>query len=101
MLKPLTDWRPTISLVPFSGTQFVDYAFDIEAIGRLSRSFVERTEARREEADLKTLIPLTGEDEEDARRLGQRQPDDEEFAINKERARSCTTAARPTGRARA
>jgi hypothetical protein len=86
MLKPLTDWRPTISLVPFSGIQFVDYAFDIEAVGRLSRSFVERTEARREEADLKTLIPLTGEDEEDARRLGQRQPDDEEFAINKERA---------------
>ena len=51
-----------------------------------SRSFVERTEARREEDDLKTLIPLTGEDVEDARRLGQRQPDDEEFAINKERA---------------
>ena len=42
MLKPLTDWRPTISLVPFSGIQFVDYAFDIEAIGRLGRSFVER-----------------------------------------------------------
>jgi hypothetical protein len=86
MLKPLTDWRPTISLVPFSGIQFVDYAFDSEAIGRFSRSFVERTEARREEDDLKALIPLTGEDEEDARRLGQRQPDDEEFAINKERA---------------
>ena len=86
MLKPLTDWRPTISLVPFSGVQFVDYAFDVEAVGRFSRSFVERTEARRDEEDLKALIPLTGEDEEDARRLGQRQADDEEFAINKERA---------------
>ncbi|MGH6916492.1 MAG: virulence factor SrfB, partial [Geminicoccaceae bacterium] len=86
MLKPLTDWRPTISLVPFSGIQFVDYGFDSEAIGSFSRKFVERTEARREQDDLKTLIPLTGEDEEDARRLGQRQADDEEFAINKERA---------------
>ncbi|MGH6921803.1 MAG: virulence factor SrfB [Geminicoccaceae bacterium] len=87
MLKSLTDWRPTISLVPFSGVQFIDYAFDSEAIGSFRRKFVERIEARREDgSELRTLIPLTGEDEEDARRLGQLQSDDEEIPVSKERA---------------
>src|SRR4051812_37414816 len=32
----------TIRLVPHSGIQFVEYAFNIDAVGRLSRRFIER-----------------------------------------------------------
>src|SRR4051812_17587943 len=33
---------PTIRLVPHSGIQFVEYAFNVDAVGRLSRRFIER-----------------------------------------------------------
>ena len=39
--EPLT-LEPTIKLVPYSGVQFVEYAFNIDKAGRLSRRFIER-----------------------------------------------------------
>ena len=39
--EPLT-LEPTIKLVPYSGVQFVEYAFNIDQAGRLSRRFIER-----------------------------------------------------------
>lgn len=86
MLKPLTNWRHTVSLVPFSGVQFMDYGFDVERVGSFKREFVERIAAREGDAELRMLIPLTTDDEENARRIGSPQEGDEEITINRERA---------------
>ena len=43
MLKTLTAWKSEITLVPFSGIQFLDFGFDIDKIMRATRSFLERT----------------------------------------------------------
>lgn len=42
MLADVRDWGDEISLVPNSGTQFLDFAFDLDAHRRLSCSFIER-----------------------------------------------------------
>ncbi len=86
MLKPLTNWRHTVSLVPFSGVQFMDYGFDKDAVGSFKRQFIERVVAREGDAELRTLIPLTDDDEENARRIGAPQEGDEDISINRERA---------------
>lgn len=86
MLKPIHSWHDTITLMPFSGIQFVDYRIQVEELGRFSKSFVERTVERGLQRDKRTLIPLTGDDDVDGKLLGERQPEDEEYSINRERA---------------
>jgi hypothetical protein len=41
LIEPVT-FGPTIRLVPHSGVQFVEYSFNIDTVGRLSRRFIER-----------------------------------------------------------
>ena len=86
MLKSTHPWRDAITLMPFSGIQFVDYRLKTTGLGRFSKSFVERVVERDEERQKRALIALTGDDEIDGKMLGQRQPDDEEYTINRERA---------------
>jgi hypothetical protein len=42
MLIETTNFGPTIRLVPHSGVQFVEYAFNMDTVGRFSRRFIER-----------------------------------------------------------
>ena len=42
MFADIVNFGPAIKLVPNSGVQFVEYAFNLDALGRLSRRFIER-----------------------------------------------------------
>lgn len=42
MLAQLEDWGTEVGLVPNSGVQFMDFAFDVEQYKRISRQFIER-----------------------------------------------------------
>jgi hypothetical protein len=42
MLVEPVSFGPTLRLVPHSGIQFVEYAFNVDEAGRLSRRFIER-----------------------------------------------------------
>ena len=42
MFAKLNEWGQEISLVPDSGTQFVDFAFDLQEHRQLTRTFIER-----------------------------------------------------------
>ncbi len=46
MLTDLHAWGDEISLIPNSGIQFVDFAFDLAANRKLSRTFIERATSR-------------------------------------------------------
>lgn len=41
MLKPIPEFRSLISLVPFSGVQFLDFGFDQDALPKIQRRFCE------------------------------------------------------------
>ncbi|MEL6336432.1 MAG: virulence factor SrfB [Pseudomonadota bacterium] len=85
-LHPLHTWKSDATLVPYSGVQFVDFGFDINAIGSVTRQFIERTVVTGGERDECTLIPLTGDEEADADLVGQPREDDDEYSINKTKA---------------
>ena len=42
MFAEIVNFGPAIKLVPNSGVQFVEYAFNLDSLGRLSRRFIER-----------------------------------------------------------
>ena len=86
MLKTLVSWKPETTLVPFSGIQFLDFGFNIDEVQRASRSFIERTTGQHQGVDLRTLFPLTGDDDTDRAVLQARDPRDEEYSINKIKA---------------
>jgi hypothetical protein len=85
-LPKLTDWKPEVTIVPFSGVQILDFGFALDALAFKPRKFIERT--TREEADhaVRALIPLTGDDEKDAPILNAARRDDDEYAIKAEAA---------------
>src|SRR4051812_12006324 len=65
LIEPVRLGR-TIRLVPHSGIQFVEYAFNVDQVGRLSRRFIERELPEQEwQGGERTyrLIPAWGEDE--------------------------------------
>ena len=68
MLKPLTEWSKTVTLVPYSGVQFLDFGFNLDDTRRIGRSFIERPDASLALADGSIrlrFIPLAGDDEQD------------------------------------
>lgn len=62
-LAPLTNWRDTIRLVPNSGVQFVDFAFDIDELRRSRRTFIERREGGHGDAEQLKLLRVPDSDE--------------------------------------
>lgn len=89
MLKPLTAWRSPVSLVPFSGIQFLDTGFNIDEVRRVTRSFLERRDPGQVRADGAlhlTFHPLTGDPERDAPVLDRPRPDDDLYEISKVKA---------------
>uniref|UniRef100_UPI0005BE4CE5 virulence factor SrfB n=1 Tax=Methylobacterium sp. B1 TaxID=91459 RepID=UPI0005BE4CE5 len=75
---------PTIRLVPHSGVQFVEYAFHIDTVGRLSRRFVERAVSGSPGADGRRtyrLLPTWNEDDPGADTVETAQGDDREYAV--------------------
>jgi hypothetical protein len=40
MLRSLPEWKEVVTLVPYSGIQFLDFAFDLEQAKRLTRGFI-------------------------------------------------------------
>ncbi|MET7247998.1 virulence factor SrfB [Methylobacterium sp. EM32] len=80
---------PTIRLVPHSGVQFVEYAFHIDAVGRLSRRFVERAVADAPRPDGRRtyrLLPTWNEDDPGGDEIESAQGEDREYAIGERAA---------------
>lgn len=65
MLADLPKWGKEVSLIPNSGIQFMDFAFDIEDHKKLSRDFIERaTDGSADREHLTLLrIPTLSDDE--------------------------------------
>ena len=76
---------PTIRLVPHSGVQFVEYAFHVDAVGRLSRRFVEREVPGGAQADGRRtyrLLPTWNEDDPGGDEVETARGDDREYAVS-------------------
>ena len=87
MIKP-TNPTDTVLLAPHSGTQFVEYSLNLDAVGRFSRRFIERSFPE-EEADGDIPIRLLqGWDENDPTQdaQGQDRHDDLIYTISREKA---------------
>lgn len=89
MLRPLPEWKEMVTLVPSSGIQFLDFAFDLEQTKRLTRSFIERrdkTRAGPDGQDFLELIPLSGAPEADEAVINAGTSDDDLYDIGKSKA---------------
>lgn len=65
MLAEIIDFGPTIKLVPNSGIQFVEYGFNIDTVGRLSRRFIERNATTDGSTPTYHLLPAWSDEDED------------------------------------
>lgn len=86
MLRSLVEWRDEITVVPYSGLQFLDFGFNIDDVTTSSSGFIERTTERGEDRDIRMLFALSGDDERDAKILSEADSDDEEYSISKVKA---------------
>jgi hypothetical protein len=86
MLKRLSDFGQDVKVVPYSGIQLLDFGFDVDALRRATRSFVERTTAEDAQGEVRTLFPLTGDETVDSRTLGPPRKGDVQYDINKTQA---------------
>ena len=78
----------TVVLVPHSGIQVVEYALDIDAVGRFQRRFIERTFPEEASAGEIPVRLLQGWDEDDPSIEASIPPrgDDVDYTISKEKA---------------
>ena len=67
-LSRLPEWRDEVSIIPFSGLQMLDFGFDMSQC-RAAFAFAEALEASEGDTTQGRLVPLTGDDEIDAKRL--------------------------------
>lgn len=88
-LAPLTDWRDEITLVPYSGTQILDFGFRLDTLEIKNARFIERPvggpvdgsgggDAVREEW---VLLPLTGHAETDEEIEARGGADDDPYSV--------------------
>lgn len=72
VLGKLTDFGDTITLVPQSGIQFVEYGFDLDTLPSFKRRFIERAGAPRAEDGLVEyrLLPNWDDDNPDPKAAG-------------------------------
>ncbi|MBL3702333.1 virulence factor SrfB [Sulfitobacter sp. BDSS02] len=80
-LAQLTDWRDEITLVPYSGTQMLDFGFQLDAVELRSARFVERVVGGSAEAEEWALVPLTGDADTDAAVEEAARADDDEYSV--------------------
>ena len=85
MFAEIVNFGPTIRLVPNSSIQFVEYAFDLDSFGRLSRRFIERPPSRagrRGDANTCELIPAWVDADDPAGVEPAANPSDREYTIS-------------------
>lgn len=80
-LAQLTDWRDEIVLVPYSGTQMLDFGFRLDTLEVKSARFVERVIGGGEGAEEWALVPLTGDAETDEQVEAGAREDDDEYSV--------------------
>jgi hypothetical protein len=80
-LAQLIDWRDEVTLVPYSGTQILDFGFRLDAIELKNARFVERVVGGTETAEEWALLPLTGDAESDAVVEETATSEDDEYSI--------------------
>ena len=80
-LAPLPDWHDDITLVPYSGTQVLDFGFRLDTLDLRSARFVERVVGGTEAAQEWALVPMTGDPETDEQIEAAARADDDEYSI--------------------
>jgi len=80
-LAQLVDWRDEITLVPWSGTQMLDFGFALDGLELRNARFIERVVGGDEAAEEWALVPLTGDAEADAVAEDAARPDDDEYSV--------------------
>lgn len=87
MLVEPVIFGPTIRLVPHSGVQFVEYGFNIESTGRLSRRFIEReVPAAGDAKRAYRLLPAWDENDPQGPDVETAAGEDREYAISERAA---------------
>lgn len=77
-LRPLPQFRSHVTLVPFSGIQFLDFGFELDTLGLRPWKFVEQL-VRAADGDRRTLIPqFAGTEASEPVDAG---PDDVEYSV--------------------
>ena len=80
-LAQLADWRDEITLVPWSGTQMLDFGFTLDALELRSARFIERVVGGEGDVQEWALLPLTGDAEADETVEAAAREDDDEYAV--------------------
>ena len=80
-LAQLVDWRDEVTLVPYSGTQMLDFGFQLDALELRNARFVERVVGGTDTAEEWALLPLTGDADADAAVTDSGQADDDEYSV--------------------
>ncbi len=80
-LAQLTDWRSDVTLVPYSGTQILDFGFRLDALELRNARFVERVVGGTETAEEWALLPLTGDADSDAAIEAGATAEDDEYSV--------------------
>ncbi|TVS00315.1 MAG: virulence factor SrfB [Rhodospirillales bacterium] len=85
-LRRLCAWKSETTLVPFSGIQVLDFGLALDRAPFRTKGFIERTTGREGDLDVRTLLPLTGDDDVDAEVLNAPKPDDAAYDITLKQA---------------
>lgn len=85
-LRRLCAWKDETTLVPFSGIQILDFGIAEDRAPFRQKGFIERTTGQDGDMVIRTLLPLTGEDDLDAAVLDARHPDDLAYDITVKQA---------------
>lgn len=80
-LADVPDWPSEIAIIPYSGIQFLDFGFDFHIVAFRPKQFVERIIGQQGENDLKKLIPLTGDPDQDDKLLAGERDDDDHYDV--------------------
>ncbi|MEO9781372.1 MAG: virulence factor SrfB [Sedimentitalea sp.] len=80
-LAQLVEWRDEVSLVPYSGTQILDFGFRMDKIELRNARFVERVVGGTDAAEEWALLPLTGDAESDVVVEEAATPEDDEYSV--------------------
>ncbi len=82
----IENWPDEVTLVPYSGIQYLDFAFNIDAVARGTMAFSERVERVTEDQEIWRLHPHTGDEEKDAEIPPAQGDGEEDYSISKVRA---------------
>jgi hypothetical protein len=80
-LARLVDWRDEVTLVPYSGIQMLDFGFQLDAVELKSARFIERVVGGDEAQEEWALVPLTGDEGQDAAIEAGARADDDPYSI--------------------